>query len=81
MKISQLLRQAAPVYRITVTDPLKGWLNLDKKTIYKATRELVNTDTYWHLISLKKDVPDYVVHVISTNQEYRTLKSKGYKEV
>jgi hypothetical protein len=79
MRISSLLRQAA-TYSITVTDALKGWLNLDKKTIYEATREVGRNGAFWHLTKLKKDVPDWAVHVIETKEELQKLKNKGYKQ-
>ena len=81
MKVSEMIRQAAPTYRITIKDPLKGWLNLDKKTIYTATREMGHTGGFWRIISLKKDVPDWNVHVIETNQELKKLQGRGFKEV
>jgi hypothetical protein len=80
MKVSEMLRQAAPTYRIIAKDPLKGWLNLDKKTIYEATRHVGAHGAYWNIPSLKKDVPDYAVHVIQTDEELKKLQSKGFKE-
>lgn len=79
MKVSHFLKQAAPTYKIVVTDALKGWLNLDKKTIYEATRLVGDRGAYWHIERLKKDVPDYAVHVVASEAELQKLKAKGYK--